>query len=171
VGKSTLARWFVERHPRSLCLDIDGIRRQIGHWQEASTESGRLARSLALAMLGQHLRGGNDVIVPQYLGRPDFIEALTLAANEADAQFFEIVLMDTRENALARFWSRASDAELATHHSEASQMISGETELADMYDRLKALLTDRPQAQIIQSTEGAIESDYESLLSALDEHP
>jgi hypothetical protein len=121
-------------------------------------------------MLEEHLRGGNDVIVPQYLGRPDFIDALTSAANKADAHFFEIVLMDTRENALARFWSRASDAELGTHHREAARMISGEAELAEMYDRLKALLKDRPQAQIIQSTEGAIESDYESLSSALDEH-
>ncbi len=167
VGKSSVARRYIDDHPLAFCLEVDGIRRLIGHWQDRSTESGLFARKMALAMVDVHLHEGHDVVVPQYLGRPEFLDALEAAADEAAACFCEIVLMDTRENALARFHSRASDAELATHHREASEMIRGNAELMEMYDRLDLLLKTRPRARIIRTTHGDIAGAYESVLAAV----
>jgi hypothetical protein len=62
---------------------------------------------------------------------------------------------DTPENALVRFHSRISDAELARHHREASEMIDGDDELTGMDDRLDRLLRTRPHARIICTTHGA----------------
>ena len=62
MGKSTLARRYVADHPLALCLDIDDVRRGIGHWRELPQESGTLARRMALAMAAEHLRGGHDVV-------------------------------------------------------------------------------------------------------------
>jgi predicted kinase len=171
VGKSTVARRYIDDHPLAFCLDVDGIRRLIGHWQDRSTESGLSARKMALAMVDVHLHEGHDVVVPQYLGRPEFIDALETAADEAGVCFCEIVLMDTRENAMTRFHSRAMDAELATHHREASDMIRGEDELLEMYDRLDLLLKTRPYARIIRTTHGDIAAAYEAVLAAIADCP
>jgi predicted kinase len=171
VGKSTVARRYVEEHPMAFCLEIDGIRRLIGHWQDRSTESGMAARKMALAMASVHLREGHDVVVPQYLGRPEFIEALEAAADEAGVSFCEIVLMDTRADSLARFRARASQPELATHHREAAEMIRGDDELGEMYDRLDRLLKARPRARIISTTCGDVEAAYDSMLAAVADRP
>jgi predicted kinase len=169
IGKSTVALRYIDDHPLALCLDVDGVRRLIGHWQDRSTESGQTARKLALAMVGVHLREGHDVVVPQYVGRSEFIAALEGAAAEAGASFCEIVLTDTRESALARFHSRNSDAELATHHGEVVEMIDGDDELTDMYDRLDRLLRSRPHARIIRTTHGDTAAAYEAVLAAVAE--
>jgi len=71
IGKSTLARRYIADHPLSFCLDIDGIRRLIGGWDAHGQESGRLARRMALRMMQEHLGAGHDVVVPQYVARPE----------------------------------------------------------------------------------------------------
>ena len=75
VGKSTLAQRYLDDHPLTLLLDIDAIRVSLGCWQDRD-ESKLLARHLALGLAQAHLRAGYDVIVPQYLGRIEFILAL-----------------------------------------------------------------------------------------------
>jgi predicted kinase len=76
IGKTTLALRYVHDHSHAFCLDIDGIRRLIGGWDESESESGLLARKMAVAMARVHLDGGHDVVVPQFLGRLNFIEQL-----------------------------------------------------------------------------------------------
>src|SRR3954453_1840624 len=95
IRKSTLALRFVHDHPLALCLDIDGIRRLIGSWQEYPEESGMLARAAALAAIAEHLAAGHDVVVPQYLGKPEFVDRLAQTADAAGAIFHEVVLMDS----------------------------------------------------------------------------
>ena len=74
IGKSTLAQRYVEEHPLALNLDIDSVRRLLGRWQEAPNEAGLLAREMTLTMARVHLGGGHDVVLPQYLGRPAFLQ-------------------------------------------------------------------------------------------------
>ena len=38
VGSSTLARRYLAAHPLAFCLDIDGMRRLLGQWQELPQE-------------------------------------------------------------------------------------------------------------------------------------
>ena len=76
IGKSTIAQHFVESRPLTLNLDIDVIRGLLGDWLDAPVDAGVAARVLALAMAETHLNSGRDVIVPQFLGRVDFLEEL-----------------------------------------------------------------------------------------------
>src|SRR5919112_459384 len=108
VGKSTLARLLVQEHPLALCLDIDLLRRSLGRWDEHPDESGLLARDLAVAAARVQLLSGHPVVVPQFLGRLAFVERLERLAQEVGATFRHVVLMDTRENAIARFLARTS---------------------------------------------------------------
>lgn len=170
IGKSTIARRFVEDHPLAFCLDVDGVRRLIGRWQEHPEESGALARGMAVAMAAEHLQAGHDVVVPQFLGRAPFIERLERAAARTGGTFHELVLMDSRENAVGRFAARASDPALATHHGEAVAMTpGGDAELVAMYDRLVALLDQRPGARVVPTTAGDVEGAYRAVLTHLDD--
>jgi predicted kinase len=169
VGKTTLARRYIADHPLAFCMDIDGVRRLLGRWQERPQESGVLARRMAAAMAGEHLLGGHDVIVPQYLGRAPFIEQLEQVAVRAGSPFHELVLLDTRENAIGRFHARAADPDLGTHHAEAVAMTAGgDAELGAMYDRLVALLEQRPRARVVRTTAGDVEGAYRAVLRYLD---
>lgn len=99
IGKSTLARRYIDDHPLAFCLDIDGFRRLIGRWDEHEQESGQLARRMALQMAATHLAGGHDVVLPQYVARPAFVAELTDVATQVGASFHEIVLLDDEANA------------------------------------------------------------------------
>jgi hypothetical protein len=168
VGKSTLANRYVRDHPLAFCLDIDGVRRLIGRWEEHETESGLLARRMAIEMARVHLEGGHDVVVPQFLGRSDFIEQLQGVSARAGATFVEIALMDSRDDAIARFSARAQDPALTSHHLDAERMAGGAAGLAVMYDRLQEVIASRPQTIVIPTTDGESGRAYQDLLSVLD---
>jgi predicted kinase len=118
AGKSTLARRYVEHHPLALLLDIDELRTSLGGWRER-TESRRLARELALAMVETHLRAGYDVVIPQYVGQPPLVEGLSALAAELGARFVFVVLELDPAVALERFRSRRrSLQERGVDHAE-----------------------------------------------------
>ena len=170
VGKSTIARQYVQDHPLALNLDIDLVRRQLGRWTSNPEESGLRARAIALAAAGVHLRAGYDVVVPQYLGRATFIEQLEQVAAETGVPFCEVVLMTTRDEAVRRFEQRTRAATEPTH-VEAWQMIGTETDVdvgvGAMYDRLLTLLEQRPAAVVVDTAPNDPEATYRRLLDAL----
>jgi predicted kinase len=169
IGKSTLARRYVADRPLAFCLDVDVVRRLLGQWETYPQESGLAARALALAMARVHLEAGDDLVVPQYLGRAEFAELLEALAAAVGATFAEVVLTDTRENALARFAARAGDPDLAAHHAEAEAGAGGAAGLGEMYDRLHALLATRPRAVVVATRAGEVDAAYRALLTALGE--
>jgi predicted kinase len=175
IGKSVLAQLWAEDHPGALNLDIDRLRALIGGWRERFAETGEIVRPLALGMAGTHLRGGRDVVMPQYLGRLSEIDRFEAAAHDAGAAFCEIVLMDTKEHALERFSRRGDDGddEAAWHHyvQERVERGGGQALLARMYDQLTAVLAARPMATVIPSTAGAIGQAYQALTAALSTVP
>ncbi len=91
-GKSTLAGRLVSLRPLALNLDIDLVRGQLGQWLDRPADAGLAARALAIAMIDTHLGSGCDVVVPQLLARPDFIEQLEAVAAARGAEFVEIAL-------------------------------------------------------------------------------
>jgi predicted kinase len=117
-GKSTLAARLVERRP--LALNIDIVRGQLGRWLDDPNAAGLAARALALAMIDTHLRAGHDVVIPQFLARPDFIEELSRTAHAADAHFVELALEIPRSDAIAAFVERSADPADQTHVDAAA---------------------------------------------------
>jgi predicted kinase len=80
-------------------------------WIGAPTTAGLLARKLALAMCGTHLGAGHDVLVPQFLGRPEFVLALERVAAGAGVPFVEIALVLGPERAAQRVAQRSARPE------------------------------------------------------------
>ena len=169
IGKSTLARRYVDDHPLAFCLDVDEFRRRVGRWQDHEQESGALARRMAVEMARVHLSGGHDVVVPQYLGRVDLVVELEAVASAVTARFVEVVLMDTREASQRRFAARAQDPSAVTHHREAAQMVGGATGLGDLWDRLQTLVAERPRATVVPTRAGDVDGAYAAVLAAIED--
>ncbi len=168
-GKSTLAQLFADEHPLALNLDIDRVRSLIGRWREQPEQSGSLARSIALVAARQHLLSGKDVIIPQHVGRLPFIEQVEQLAAEACATFCEVVLLEEREAALARFVERTRSA-ADPAHLEAQELLDrsgGLPELSAMYDRTLAVIAARPRAVVVRTKTGHVEAAYRDLLAAI----
>jgi hypothetical protein len=160
---------YVDEHPLSLNLDIDRIRDLIGRWNDDPHTAGLLARAIALSAARAHLAGGYDVVIPQFLGRADFLEQVEQVAQDIGADFHEIVLLDRKANALSRFAER-SRAAVNSEHIQAQEMLDrdgGVEQLGAWYDRLVALIAGRPRAKVIPTNAGQIEQSYRLFVDSL----
>lgn len=170
IGKSTLARMYIDEHVGVLNLDVDQLRTLIGGWQERFSETGETVRSMALVMAGVHLRTGDDVVLPQYLGRLSEIQRFEAVAHESDAAFCEVVLMDSKKRSVERF-TRRGDNHAPTWHREVLEIVAqsgGPALLADMHDRLVDVVRAWPNAIVVPSVAGAIQQTYEAFSAVLD---
>lgn len=165
VGKSTLARRYVDEHPMTLRVEVDELRMLIGGWQE-SAESKSQARILALAVARSHLESGHDVVLPQYLGRRDFIDRLEEAARDADADFLHVIVDDLQESVVARFRSRRARLENGgTPHPQAELADEAiDASVADASQRLSDMAAERADIRVVHCWEG---DPYDELLALL----
>jgi predicted kinase len=166
IGKSVLARRYVDDHPLALDLDIDLLRELLGRWGEHREQAGLLARRLALEMARTHLLAGFDVVIPQYLARPRFLDELDALAAEVGIALREFVLLDTKENWLRRWAAREALVAAARRPVRTADQ-PGEESIGDMYDRLLSMLADRPAAVAIRTEQGKPAAAYQALSDAL----
>lgn len=170
-GKSTVAARYADDHPLTLLVDIDEIRMHLGAWREHA-ESKLLARHLALALSGAHLAGGHDVIVPQLLGRTEFIEQLEQAARDAGAQFREVVLTLDHAAAVARFRARRDQLdEGGIDHPQADiEDHRAEDAIREVQGALDAIATVRGATMLVDAS-GTVDETYAALVRALEGRP
>jgi hypothetical protein len=165
-----LTRWYVAEHPLALALDVDVVRGMLGGWLDQPVEAGLLARQLALTMARVHLLGGRDVLVPQFLGRVDFVVQLEALAGEVDAEFVEIALLSDPQDAAARFARQAAHPETAEHHDALAllERRGGLAALPRMYEGLLEVVAARPLTRTVVTVEGEVEQTYQRLLACLE---
>ncbi|ACQ80346.1 conserved hypothetical protein [Beutenbergia cavernae DSM 12333] len=165
VGKSTLAARYAAHHPMSLALDIDRVRGMLGGWADDPTAAGLLARELAVAMARTHLVAGHDVVVPQLLGRLEFIERLDALATEVDVTFLEVVVVAEREEAWHRFDARSAAPENREHVDAATlvRRAGGDTAFHELYDRVRDAVAQRPATRVVESVADDVDATYAAL--------
>ncbi len=168
-GKSTLAQRYVEDHPLALALDIDVVRGLLGRWLEQPAEAGVLARRMAIGMARVALSAGHDVIVPQFLGRPDFLLQLEQLSLELGVAFVEVVLICTADEARGRFLSRSLHLETPAQRDARAlvERSGGINALAAMSDRLLEVVASRPRTIAVSTADGQVERAYRDLLGAI----
>lgn len=142
----------------------------IGGWESDFVGAGALIRPVALAMIPAYLSNDRDVVLPQMLVRLEELQRFEAAALSAGAEFVELMLMDEREAAVARFFRRG-DGKSDAWHGQVRAIVGangGESALADYHDGLLALRALRPAAVVVNSVEGRIDETYRVVLEALD---
>jgi len=169
IGKSTLSALYADRHPGTLNLDVDTLHHLVGGWQDEQTDTWPAVWALVRAMAATHLDGGHDVVLPQYAATADEIAAFEKLAHEHGADFREVVLLDDRAEAIARFGRRAegSDDPWIRHHHRLVEEAGGAVVLGGMYDKLLDAVRRRPATVVVPSAAGAVEATYDRLVAAL----
>ncbi len=175
IGKSTLARRYVDDHPGTFNCDIDVLRRLVGGWKTDFYRTGSLVRSASLAMIGAYLASSNDVVLPQMLLDPAELMRFRAAANHSGAAFFECVLTADRDESVRRYHRRTRrhpDDPWLQQVDRVIQEAGGDDALRCMVDTLLNKIRDRADdpdsAVAVRSIEGDIEVTYRALLQALD---
>ncbi|WP_182524413.1 AAA family ATPase [Nocardioides dongkuii] len=170
IGKSTLARRYVDEHPGVLNCDIDVLRTLIGGWADDFAGAGALVRPAALAMIEAYLRSGHDVVLPQMLVNPDELARFEACAARAGAELVERFLMDDVQGSVARFGRRGGSGPSDAWHDQVRAIVAaqGGDEVLERYHAgLHRLLATRPDARVVVSVEGAVDATYEELLASL----
>jgi predicted kinase len=170
IGKSAIARRYVDDHAFALALDLDSVRRLIGRWRDEPARAGLMARAMTLTLARDHLRSGYDVVLPQYLGRTEFLEQAQQVAEDAGAAFFEFILTDNRDEVVRRFNARTHTA-ARPEHVEAGELVAqlgGDDALFAMCDRLLLVTAARPNTIVVASPDGAHDEVYAEIRRRLE---
>ena len=170
IGKSTLARRYVEDHPQTLNCDIDVLRTLIGGWEQDFPGAGALIRPAALAMIEAYLCAGGDVVLPQMLLDLGELSRFEARATNAGAEFVERVLMDVPAAAIARFHRRGATDPADPWHGQVRAIVAadgGDQALARCHAALERVVEVRPGAVVVSSIEGATDETYRALLDSL----
>ena len=144
AGKSTMAVALAQDRPLTLPVDVDAIKHSLGRWDEDASASGLHARRLSLALAGEHLSAGYDVVLGQYLARPGFIEDLASLAERHGARFFEFVLEVDESGLTERLAVRTSAPDRPEH--EVNNRLVGPDDAGHLVASVEALRPLRPNA-------------------------
>jgi predicted kinase len=170
AGKSTLAQLYADEHPPALNLDIDRVRAMIGGWRD-DPAAGLQARALALAAARVHLTAGHDVLVPQLVGRLDFIAQLESVARDCGAEFREVFLLPDEQSALLLYRGRARLAARLVSSDPAISTDRTPSELSDSYAAMLEILAARPAATVVRTQAGQVAEAYQALIASLGPRP
>jgi predicted kinase len=170
-GKSTLAQRYADDRSMTLNLDVDRIRGMLGRWADDPTRAGELARTIACAAAEGHLCAGHDVVIPQFVARPAFLERLEHLADRIGVTFHEVVVLTAPDDLAGRFDERTRRRSDQVH-LDAQQLLDaqgGLGALPELHDRLMALVATRPRARILETRTGHVDEAYRALLAVLDD--
>lgn len=168
-GKSTLAGRLVDNRPLALLLDVDTLRGQLGQWRDNPGSAGITARRIALEMARTHLEAGHDVVVPQFIERPGFIEDVRAVAVDTGAEFVLVALVSSPEEAASRFQERVGSPD--PNHLDAVHLQSapGARTVEDMYAGMLNLLATYEDVRYVESVPGDVDGTYAELSRRLAE--
>jgi predicted kinase len=170
IGKSTLAKRYVDEHPGVLNGDVDVLRTLVGGWRADFDAAGALIRPAALAMIGAYLEQGRDVVLPQLLIDPTELARFEGCAREAGARFVECVLVDTPAAVIERFHRRGQDSPDDPWHTQVRTIVEhlgGDDFLARCCASLEALVSRRPSVVAVRSVEGRLDDTYRAFVEAV----
>lgn len=169
MGKTTLARRYVDDRPLALNLDIDNIWIMLGQWQHTRPESDVIKLDYAYTLADMHLTRGYDVIVPNLMQTTDQYERFEAIAHAHQARFKEIVLLSSREDAIERCKTRARSQGHADGFRPGGVLDTGGREkmLEQMYENMLGAIAARPNIITIQSVYGDDDNAYHQLAAAI----
>jgi predicted kinase len=166
-GKSTLARLWWAAHPRSVLVDVDAVRATVSGWLDDPL-SGLLPRRMALATIDTALDDDRDVIVPQFLAKPEFADALAAVAARRGAPFVEVVLVADPDELERRFAARSAAPETGEHADAAALQARVGGDVREQQERMLALAATRAGVIRIPSAPGEIDATLAALTAAID---
>jgi predicted kinase len=166
-GKSTLARRLADERPLALVLDLDVLRGQLGRWRAEPRAAGVRARRLGMASAAAQLEAGGDVIVPQFVTRPELIEEFRRLAESTGNRFTLVALVSSPQEAAARFSARSSSAEATHRAAQFLQDAPGAEPVDVLYAAMMDMLAAFPEARYVETVAGDVHGTLATVREAL----
>ncbi len=168
AGKSTLARRYAADHPDVRVIELDALVADHPNWRTDVTAAYLAARERAVDHARQLLGAGLDVLVPQFLARPEFIDRLESLACEVGVPFIELALRVDPDTAVARFTGRLATDDDPLHEQAVvvAETAGGLDMIRDACARIETLPDWRPAVIVVDSTDP--DQTYARVLTALD---
>lgn len=163
IGKSTIAKRYVDDHVLSLLLNADDLVGAMGRWLEHEDAAKELAFSYAKTIATEHLKSGYDVVMPYLLIKPSEAEAIEELTHAAGAVFVECVLVSSQEEAFARALERGTWGEPGSPPLTEQDIPI----LEHLYDGFMRALPERPNAIQITAPKDDIEATYTALMEQI----
>jgi predicted kinase len=156
IGKTTIARLYVEANPLSLRVEGDSIIGMIGDWRNNEEAARTLKFAHITSMIKTHLLTGHDVILPYLVTDSTHAKKFEALAAEFDADFIEIILSTDKETAVRRLLKRGVWGE------EGSKQLNGEDvpRIERLYDLMIAESEKRKNMKILPFVEDDIDGTY-----------
>lgn len=161
AGKTTLAKRYIREHPLSFVIEGDKLIVDIGEWVEYESQARQSVKMFTYALVRTQLELRKDVIVPCVITDNRYASELQDIAVASDAQYHEIYLNQSKEQAINRLWQRGTWGE------EGLEPLGGHsvTEIERLFNDMIAA---RSQGSIsIEVTIDDIEQTYSRLMEAI----
>jgi predicted kinase len=103
-----VAAHYRETHLHTAVVELDSLRPTLDGGT-GTDGAKREARRRGLELTATHLQAGDDVVVPQFLGRQAYVDDLATVAEQHGAQFIHVVLTADPSVVIDRFQARRSE--------------------------------------------------------------
>jgi len=168
-GKSTLARLLAESRPLALVLDLDVLRGQLGGWRADPAAAGARARRIGLAAAEAQLEAGGDVLVPQFVRRPQLVGQFRELAARTGSRFVLVALVSSPDEAARRFDDRSGSTDAAHRDAAFLQETPGAVGVAELYSAMLQMLAGFPETRYLESVPGDVPTALAALRAQLSE--
>jgi hypothetical protein len=118
-------------------------------------------------MARTHLAGGYDVVIPQLLARPEFIETLAALAGQTGAAFHEIILLAPTADAYTRLGERRAELDAANLPHPLRLVAIDPASLEATIDQLRSIAAVRTSTRVIETASGDVDGAYEAVTRAI----
>ncbi len=156
VGKTTIAKRYIDEHPLALAIEGDRLIVQLGQWLTHEEEARHIVFEHTKSLALTHLSLQKDVVITYLLTDASHADAFQQVASEANARFKEIYLSTDRDTAVRRLLQRGTWGEEGLDPLTQKDLPS----IYRLWDLMVGEMATRPQAITIQVEEGNIEHTY-----------
>ena len=163
VGKTTIAKRYIDDHPLALNIEGDNLIVMLGQWITHEDQAREYVFALTKSMIATHLKAGKDVIVSYLLTDARHSEAFEQTAKEHNADFYEVLLSVDKEDAVNRLLERGTWGEPGSPPLTENDLPS----IHKLYETMDAETAKRPDMITIHPVKDDIESTYQALLEAI----
>jgi len=165
VGKTTIAKRYIEHHPLTLNIEGDQIIIMLGQWLSHEEQAREYVFALTKSMITTHLNSGKTVILPYLLVNAHHAEEFESIAKQNGASFFEVYLSIEKETAIKQLMERGTWGEVGLPPLTEKDY----PEINKLYDMMVEETAKRPQTITIHPLRKDIDGTYKLFLRAIGE--
>jgi predicted kinase len=162
-GKTTLTKKYIDQNPLTFAIEIDKIIAMIGRWRDNEVDARKIVFEDTKCIVQNHLSAGYNVLIPYLLDDSSHAEIFEKVAQENEANFVEVYINLTKEDAVNRLIERGGWGEEGSRKlTEADRTL-----LENRFNHMTKMLETRKNIIPVSNVKNDIETTFKNLLSVI----